>query len=362
MNAYQIRLAINRGSGLFLTGASDLGIFDSPRYILRHWLTRKLSYVILHVTNRCNLRCRTCFISQGENEPDIDFFRDLGRQLPSLMWLDIGGGEPFLRDDLPEICSHFRAQVLSIPTNGWNGAKIVDAIKEILKKRNNDLVISLSIDGHKEAHDAIRGYGSWAKAWATFEKLKQMNKVSVKINTVVTEANLPQLPEFMPWVRAMRPDAHSLILLRGDPRDPGLKAPSPGSLRKMLPLILSELRHYNYDQGAMGRKFLFGYHKFLLETSIATMEQQRQIVPCLGGLNHIVIWADKMVGCCEMLPPVASLDSSSLSEVMRSNDWKQRREEIARGACWCTHNCAFLSSIPFHLPSIGKLLMASLKR
>ena len=282
--------------------------------MLRYWLTRKPSYAILHVTTRCNLACRTCFVTPAVHEPDLTFFQSVARDLDPLMWLDIGGGEPFLRADLPEICSLFNAEVLSIPTNGWDTDTIVSRIPSIRKSFTGRIIISISLDGPEDIHDSIRAPGSWKRAVETIRRIRMIPDVSVKINTVVCNENLDPMPEFLPWVHTLGVDAHSLILLRGEPRDTSLSRPSPASIRALLPAIHNQLNMYTYDTSRLARRVLSAYHRLLWDVSIQTLEKKTQIVPCLGGSNHVVIWADKTVGSCEMLEPVGSLDEFDLSE------------------------------------------------
>jgi sulfatase maturation enzyme AslB (radical SAM superfamily) len=233
-------------------------------------------------------------------------------------------------------------------------------LKEILAQRPDQVLLSLSLDGPEEIHDAIRGKGSYDRALQTFERLRSLDRLLIKINTVVSRENLETLPEFLAETRRMGPDAHSLVLLRGDPRDPEMQVPTAEELRKLLPAVLSGLQHYSYGSNPLGRRLLQSYHRFLWDVSIATLEQRTQVVPCLGGSNHIVVWPDKTVGSCEMLAPTASLENSRLCDVLRSPAWKKQRRFIATKQCWCTHNCALLASIPFHVPSQAKLLFRTL--
>ena len=64
--------------------------------------------MLLEVTRRCDLRCRFCFANGGaaEDDPPIetlkaaitDIAENCGKPL-----LQLSGGEPTLRDDLPEL-------------------------------------------------------------------------------------------------------------------------------------------------------------------------------------------------------------------------------------------------------------------
>ena len=70
---------------------------------------RKGCCMLLELTNRCNLRCPVCFAAAGE-KPERDLsLEQIGEQYDFLMAhggpfnIQLSGGEPTLRDDLPEI-------------------------------------------------------------------------------------------------------------------------------------------------------------------------------------------------------------------------------------------------------------------
>ncbi len=328
---------------------------------IRYLLTGKPSSLTLYVTDRCTLACRTCFVRPGTNEPPMEFFRSLSREVPRLLWLDIGGGEPFLRGDLPAICRLFPASVLAIPTNGQDAGTIVPLVRDLARDRQGDVVISLSLDGPEHLHERVRGKGTWQRALATFEALKGVDGIALKVNTVVTRDNLEALPQFVAWVRAQGADGHSLIVLRGDPRDPSLSPPPPEELRAVAPAILAQLRRYRYAHGPLGARLLWAYHRTLWSLTAQTLEQARQVVPCLAGRNHLVVWADRSVGPCELLEPVARLDGTTLEEVRRSEAWRSTCDAIAQGRCWCTHNCALLASALFHPPCLLRMVAAAVR-
>ena len=84
-------------------------------------IKRKIKHLILHVTNHCNFRCSHCFVDFVTPKRDLKFseYEELSKNLNDFFWLDIGGGEPFLRKDLYKIVNLFKKQIVSIPTNGW---------------------------------------------------------------------------------------------------------------------------------------------------------------------------------------------------------------------------------------------------
>src|SRR3989338_5901683 len=88
-------------------------------------------HMILFVTSRCNLKCKQCFywedmdLNQGKFDIKIEEIEALAnsKTLQKLMWLQIGGGEPFLRKDIGQIIQTFsrlpELRHITIPTNGY---------------------------------------------------------------------------------------------------------------------------------------------------------------------------------------------------------------------------------------------------
>lgn len=95
----------------------------------------------IDVTNRCNLSCPTCFADAGQipEDPTIDQIRSMmkilrdQRPVPCPA-VQLSGGEPTIRDDLPEIVSLAKemgfAQI-QIATNGVMLAASPDLCKKL---------------------------------------------------------------------------------------------------------------------------------------------------------------------------------------------------------------------------------------
>lgn len=110
------------------------------------------------VTMLCNSRCIHCDIWKNKG---LDFLPvSVYRKLPaSLQMVDITGGEPFLRDDIPDIVHTVRtacpkARIL-ITTNGFLPKKIKRDIGAILSHDPN-IAFRVSLDGWGKTHEKIR--------------------------------------------------------------------------------------------------------------------------------------------------------------------------------------------------------------
>jgi sulfatase maturation enzyme AslB (radical SAM superfamily) len=249
------------------------------------------------------------------------------------------------------------AEVVMIPSNGSRTEVVVDQVREIRRRIRGELGISLSLEGFQKTNDRLRREGSWETVWKTFEQLRAIQGVSVKINTVLRRENADELLGFMREVRRRGPDFHSVILLRGDTADASQQLPDPQHLAELVPGILEEIDRYTYGRSRLMSGILRNYHRHAWDIALRTLAERRQVIPCLGGCAHSVVWADGTVSPCEMLPAVGSLHDAPLSVIRRSADWQHWRESIRRGECWCTHNCALLDSVFFNPVQLYRLLV-----
>ncbi len=120
--------------------------------------------VLLEVTERCDLRCRFCFARGGESarEPGLDelkdAIRDIARQCGGPL-LQLSGGEPTLRDDLPELVRFAKeagCRYVQLNTNGLRLAREPDYVKR-LADAGLDIVF-LQFDGTRdEIFEVLRG-------------------------------------------------------------------------------------------------------------------------------------------------------------------------------------------------------------
>ena len=122
-----------------------------------YYLSKKFKHIILHVTNHCNFRCSHCFVDFTNPQKDLklNHYENISKKINNLFWLDVAGGEPFLRKDLYKIINLFEKQIVTIPTNGWLLENILNQI-DLIDKRKTELVINLSLDGLEKTHNIVR--------------------------------------------------------------------------------------------------------------------------------------------------------------------------------------------------------------
>ena len=152
--------------------------------------------VTWEITLRCNLHCVHCLSDAGvvlDDELTNPECLDLVDQLAALkvFQVNIGGGEPFLRDDFLDLLSyaHEKGLVTCVSTNGM---VIDNGLAKRLSKLKM-LYLQVSLDGvTAEVNDTIRGKGTYRKILDAMDCLASQ-EVPFSINTVLTRLSFPQL-------------------------------------------------------------------------------------------------------------------------------------------------------------------------
>ncbi len=329
------------------------------------WLLRhRMKHMIVHVTTACNFRCEHCFVDFESEKRDLKlpYFQKLGAQSPPLMWLDIGGGEPFLRKDLADIVLSFDSQIVHIPTNGSLIPQMLEQVKRIQSQSDREIIIGLSLDGLEKQHNLIRKeQDSWNQVWDAYSALRKLGGVSIKVCTVINNKNIHDIIPLMEEVQKRGVDFHSVILLRGATLDPSITLPPLSALQELGPKMCAILSRYNYGRSKISAHILQNFHRFLWNTSLQTLEQQTQVIPCLAGQSQLVVWGDGKVSACEMLSPVGDLTEKDLPDIIASDAWKTQVQFIKDKKCHCTHNCAMLDSIFYNPANLPHLLYQQVK-
>lgn len=345
---------------------------------LRYLTPNGLPLSVIHfITSRCNLRCEHCFYKEtldlkDPGEQSLQQLNKTTREIGSLLWYALAGGEPFVRKDIPQIYKIIRDNcnplVVTIPTNGWYTEKTYLAVLAMLQQTEfGALTIQLSIDGPQPLHDAIRGDDSWAHLSRTWSKLKELQSLypnlSLGIITVVNEGNAKAYPSFIDELIAeFEPDQISVNLIRDTenlqfkPDASVLEAYQQAIERYEDHLRQQRLNPLNYF-GAMVVRAKETIQKQLI---YRTIKNDEFVTPCTAGSLQYVIWEDGRVNACEMLPDsigniTADGEQGDLRRIVKSAAAKDLRQRIKQTECKCSYECAMTMNTLFSWPLAGKL-------
>jgi len=128
-----------------------------------------------------------CDVWHYPTKPSEEIGLDVIKKLPEMFFVNVTGGEPFVRQDLPEIIDelHKKANRIVLSTNGYFTERIVE-----LCKRHPDLGIRISIEGLKEANDLIRGMpGGYDRTQNTLKHLQEMGLQDIGFAMTVQDLN-----------------------------------------------------------------------------------------------------------------------------------------------------------------------------
>ena len=309
---------------------------------------KKPAHLILHVTNNCNQRCGTCFADIQETPADelsSNEIKKAADHLDRLLWLEISGGEPFLRKDLADICSLFKTKSISIPTNGFDHEQICGITKKIRQKTCAELTIAVSIDGFEKTNDYIRAPGSFKKAVQTLEKLKQIEGIRVKVNTVICEKNYSEIIEFMKFIRKYEIAFHSVIFKRGNEDHSDFSLPSYDKLLAIKNEVFSIWSEYGYGLAGIDKQLLRKYQRAMYNASLSVIRGKKQIPPCLAGRHHLVIYSNGDVSFCELGGSIGNMREAEMENILHSAAAENKRGFIREKKCFCYHNCNMLDNI-----------------
>ena len=139
------------------------------------------------LTYRCPMQCRMCNIWQYPTDKKEEITAEDLKSLPKLKFINLTGGEPFIREDLPEIVEecYRHAPRIVISTSGWFEDRVIK-----LAERFPNIGIRISIEGLSGKNDELRGrQGGFDKGLRTLLKLKSMGVKDIGFGCTVSNNN-----------------------------------------------------------------------------------------------------------------------------------------------------------------------------
>ena len=164
------------------------------------------SDAIIAVTHRCNARCVMCNVWKN-TPPDALNPIHMRKLPPGLRTVNLSGGEPFLRPDLPEFVREVRrrcpAAQITISTNAFLADRIEEMMKQI-REIDPSVRLAVSLDGIGPAHDSIRGVeGAFDNAMRLIENLRASGFEGLRLSMTVSRQNIEQLADVASLARRL---------------------------------------------------------------------------------------------------------------------------------------------------------------
>src|SRR3974377_1762830 len=219
---------------------------------------RRLKTLIFFVTSVCNAKCRTCFYWEELNQRgDLtwDEIQKLSATMPCFTDLWLSGGGPMLRRELTQIIHLFYVdngvRWVNLPTNGLLPERTAAWVERLmLENPELHLDLNVALDGLGEMQDSIRAVpGNFEKTLQTLEAVQSCrrnhSRLRVNINTVICRENFDHVLEIADFVKAnCQVDGHYFNIIRGNPKEAGLKGIPSERLPALYRQLESVYHHY----------------------------------------------------------------------------------------------------------------------
>lgn len=317
------------------------------------------------VTAACRSLCKTCNIgraylndpSLAEKDLELDEVERVFASLGRLYFLNISGGEPFMRLDLPDIIKlaaiHLKPRLIHIPTNALAPRAIEQSTLKILSHMDAHLPDSVplsvkpSIDGIGAMHDYVRGIrGNWGKLEETIDRLlavrAQNPRLHVDLGTVISNLNLHHLEEIEDWVhgRGIESYRHEIAEQRVEFHNIGDPITPPPDVYEELTKRFSKKIVENIHKKAFLTRTTEAVRVTYYQVASEILKQRRQVTPCYAGLSNIhmnydgTIWPCCILGGEQALGNVRDSDYD-MPGLLASPQARKAKRYIADGNCAC---------------------------
>lgn len=260
---------------------------------------RRIDYMRISITDRCNLRCKYCMPRPLPKLPhsDILSYEEILQVCRAAVTLGINkfkvtGGEPFVRKGAAEFIARLKAQPgVECVTVTTNGVMLSDVLPELIKAGVDG--VNISIDAADPGkYKAITGFDCAAKVLAAVAQCSESG-INTKVNCVMLEGNESEYIPLAELARDLPVDVRFIELMplgfgkahKGPSSDAVL-----GQLRAVYPdLSCSDEKRGNgpavyYASGKLSGRIGFisaNTHKFCTGCNRIRLTSTGMLKPCL---------------------------------------------------------------------------------
>ncbi len=339
--------------------------------------------VTFSVTRNCQSRCRTCYIWKQECREELSLPRieSLFRSIGWTYFFNVSGGEPFLREDLPEIvglaCRYMRPAVIHIPTNALAPGRIETMTERILAIISTEapgtvLTIKPSMDGIGADHDEIRGVpGNFERLLDTLERLKALrcshSNLHVGVGTVISRFNAANLLKIIDFAGTLGVDTY--INEVAEEREEFFNigsgiTPAGESYGEIMEVFKKAVRSRMKGMRPLSRvttAMRLVYYDIVTDY----LRTGKQVIPCYAALMNVHVNSDGGIWPCAILAYRGQMgtvgDDTDFLDIWKSRKAADIRASIRRKECACPLANQAYSNILLHPKSLLRVMWIALK-
>ena len=265
--------------------------------------------VSIDLTTRCNLSCVHCRHSRRDathDELEYDQVRSVLDDLAriSVFRIGISGGEPFIRDDAPDLIRYAAARAPGRVFVSTNGTLVDDDLLTGLSPAKNRLTFKISLDGPREIHDAVRGRTGAFDTASGAIKLCHERGFCVEVTTTVSRETIPYLDDLARYVMGLGCSRYNFIEI----------IPVGNATRAMCLDSQMRMRTWNILQRIRAEN---PSSESAILIRIPFAGTGTQALGCTAGTRECGILADGSVVGCRLLPHIreGNVKTRSISDI-----------------------------------------------
>lgn len=362
-------------------------------YRMNRWFGRQKfnpMTVTYSVTAACQSRCKTCQIGEmfcqdptrPQKDLKLDEIEKIFMTMKPVYFFNMSGGEPFMRNDLPEIvelaCKYLKPRVIHTPTNAILSDKIVRETERIIKiVRKYDATVPFtvkpSIDGVGDKHDEIRGVkGNFKCLLKTIEGLKALedkyDNFHLELGTVISNYNINDLDEIEDFVHSLGVESYrnEVAECRTEFFNLNDSITPPADVYQRLIKDFARKVENNIGKKKKLARTTEAMRVVYYDLAGKILEEHRQVIPCYAGVSNVHInydggvWPCCVLGYSQEMGNLRDYDYD-FQKLWYSDKAKEVRKYIKEKNCACPLANQAYSNEMMHFPTLFKAGIKAIK-
>lgn len=284
----------------------------------------------LILTYRCNSKCQMCYTWQYPSKKEEEITPGDVEKLPDFHFVNITGGEPFLREDFQEIMDVVKSKSrrVVISTNGMLTDRIVEFYK---KQKNKEVGIRISLEGLPQTSEALRGIpGGFDKSLRTLLELNALRIKDLGIGITVSDENAKDLLPLFHLANAMDIEfaiaiVHNSYYFHTFDNEVADKGMVAREFRKLIRAYLDTWKIKNW------------FRAYMATGIISRIYGKPRLLPCTMGTDSFFLDPYGEIRPCNVMEEtMGNIKKKSFEEIWNSEQAEKVRQKVAncKGNCW----------------------------
>ncbi len=289
---------------------------------------------LIAITYRCNARCKMCNTWKYPSNPSEEISPSDLEKIPSgLRFVNITGGEPFIREDIDDFVKvlHRKTSRIVISTNGY----FTDRILQFARK-NRDVGIRVSLEGFSAVNDRLRGIrDGFERGLKTLVELQAMGHKDIGFGITLSDDNFNDLIPLFHLSEGLKMEfataaVHNSYYFHKEDNEIRRQDEMVSALEKLVNELLSTNRPKNW------------FRAYFNHGLINYVRGGKRLLPCLAGT--ILFFIDpygEVFPCNAMAESFGNIKNMSWDSIWNGARADEIREKVRN----CPKNCWMIGSV-----------------